>query len=74
MGLKRDRSPRQQTSGTAALLTSKTDLETVAALQTLQSFVDKAGQAFLEVHQEQVHEEKSQIHPPKQKKDDLPGE
>ncbi len=59
---------------TAALLTSKTDIEAVAALQTLQSFVDRAGQAFLEVHQEQVQEEKSRINSSKQKKDDLPGE
>jgi hypothetical protein len=47
---------------TAALLVSKTDIEGVASLQTLQSFVDKAGQAFLEVHQEQVQEEKSRTH------------
>ncbi len=53
---------------TAALLTSKTDIEAVASLQTLQSFVDKAGQAFLEVHQEQVQEEKSRINSLKQKK------
>jgi hypothetical protein len=57
---------------TAALLTSKTDLETVVSLQTLQSFVDKAGQAFLEIHQEQVQEEKSRLHSLEQKNDDLP--
>jgi hypothetical protein len=39
---------------TAALLTSQTDIETVVSLQTLQSFVDKAGLAFLKIHQEQV--------------------
>ncbi len=59
---------------TAALLTSKTDIEAVASLQMLQSFVDKAGQAFLEVHQEQVQEEKSRINSLKQKKDVLPSE
>ena len=46
---------------TAALLTSKTDIETLASLLTLQSFVDEAGQAFLSVHQEQVREEKLRI-------------
>ena len=56
---------------TAALLTSKTDIEAVASLQTLQSFVDKAGQAFLEVHQEQIQEEKSRLNLLRQKKDDL---
>ena len=56
---------------TAALLTSKTDIEAVASLQTLQSFVDKAGQAFLEIHQEQVQEEKSRLHSLEQKNEDL---
>lgn len=56
---------------TAALLTSKTDIEAVTSLQTLRSFVDKAGQAFLEIHQEQVQEEKSRYHSLGQKNDDL---
>lgn len=59
---------------TVALLTSKTDLEMVAALQTLDSFVDKAGQAFLEVHQAQVLEEQRRAHPPKQEEEDLSSE
>ena len=46
---------------TSALLTSKTDIEVVVYLQTLQSFVDEAGQAFLDVHNEQVQEEKLRV-------------
>ncbi len=59
---------------TVALFTSKTDIEAVASLQTLQCLVDKAGQAFLEVHQEQVQEEKSRRNFLKQKKDVSPDE
>lgn len=59
---------------TAALLVSKPDVEAVASLQTLQSFIDKAGQAFLKVHQEQVQEEKSRIDSLKQKKNVHPSE
>lgn len=54
---------------TAALLVSKPDIETVASLQTLQCFIDKAAQAFIEVHREQLQAEKSRINSLKQKKD-----
>ena len=45
---------------TSTLLTSRTDVEALVALQTLASFIDEAGQAFLSIHLEQVQEEKSQ--------------
>jgi Family of unknown function (DUF5677) len=46
---------------TVALLTSRSDIETLASLHTLKSFVDEAGQAFLCIHREQVREEKLRV-------------
>ncbi len=43
---------------TIALLTSRSDMEALASQRMLQSFVDEAGQAFLNIHREQVQEEK----------------
>ena len=43
---------------TVALLTSKNSVEALASLHTLKSFVDEAGQAFLDIHREMLKEEK----------------
>jgi len=46
---------------TAALLTSRPDLEAVAELRMLKSFVDEAGQEFIRIHREQIQEEKQRL-------------
>jgi hypothetical protein len=43
---------------TVTLLTSRSDVEALASLHTLKSFVDEAGQAFLDIHREILEEEK----------------
>ncbi len=43
---------------TVTLLTSRSDVEPLASLHTLKSFVDEAGQAFLDIHREILEEEK----------------
>ena len=46
---------------TAALLTLKSDLETLMKVKVLDSFVGEACQAFIEIHRELMHEEEERI-------------
>ena len=45
---------------TAALLVSRPDIEAVASLQTLRSFIDKAGQAFLKITRSKCRKRKAE--------------
>ncbi len=46
---------------TAAFLTHKNDLETLMKLKVLDSFVQEACQAFIEIHRELMHEDEERI-------------
>lgn len=46
---------------TATFLTLKSDIETVMTLQVLNSFVDEACHAFVEIHQDLMREEEERI-------------